>query len=209
MAVWYEHMVAWSQIYGVNQSEWHVDMNKQVECKSYHIVCALRYHVKALFASCPVSLCPTNELFYSSIEQGSDDPKYRRNTLNTLFRPRITSLCHDVCDTFMSRFSALAWTSMLNTKHIWFGMNKDFIEIWREFIPNVPVFTPKYGMIFTHAFPWCRTVYAVRLTPLAVAHEYACLIVRGYKTAETKMIAHLKKMCGRYVVLYANQLPRM
>ena len=39
--------------------------------------------------------------------------------------------------------------------------------------------------------------------------EYACLIVRGYKTAETKMTAHLKKMCGRYVVLYANQLPRM
>ena len=39
--------------------------------------------------------------------------------------------------------------------------------------------------------------------------EYACLIVRGYKTAETKMTAPLKKMCGRYVVLYANQLPRM
>jgi hypothetical protein len=39
--------------------------------------------------------------------------------------------------------------------------------------------------------------------------EYACLIVRGYKTAETKMSAHLKKMCGRYVVLYAKQLPVM
>jgi hypothetical protein len=67
------------------------------------LVCA-----KALFASCTVSLCPTTELFYSSIEQGSDDLNYRRNTLNTLFRPRITSLCHDVCDTLMSRFSALA-----------------------------------------------------------------------------------------------------
>jgi hypothetical protein len=58
---------------------------------------------------------------------------------------------------------------------------------------------------------WCNTltVYAVRLTVLAVAHEYACLIVRGYKTAETKMTDHLKKMCGRYVVMYAKQLPRM
>jgi hypothetical protein len=65
-------------------------------------------HARALFASCPVSLCPTSELFYSSIEQGSDHLNYRRNTLNTLFRPRITSLCHDVCDTLMSRFSALA-----------------------------------------------------------------------------------------------------
>jgi hypothetical protein len=59
---------------------------------------------------------------------------------------------------------------------------------------------------------WCNTltVYAVRLTALAVAHQNACLIVRGYKTAETKMTAHLKKMCRRYVVLYAKcQLPRM
>jgi hypothetical protein len=72
------------------------------------------YHAKALFASCPVSLCPTTELFYSSIEQGSDDLNYRRNTLNTLFRPRITSLCHDVCDTLMSWFSALAqWRGRL------------------------------------------------------------------------------------------------
>jgi hypothetical protein len=63
---------------------------------------------KVLFTSCPVSLCPTTELFYSSIEQGSDDLNYRRNSINTLFRPRITSLCHDVCDTLMSRFSALA-----------------------------------------------------------------------------------------------------
>jgi hypothetical protein len=64
---------------------------------------------KAIFASCPVSLCPRTELFYSSIEQGSDDLNHSRNTLNTLFRPRITSLCHDVYDTLMSRFSALAW----------------------------------------------------------------------------------------------------
>ena len=42
------------------------------------------------------------------MKRGSDNPKYRRNTLNTLFRPRTTSLCHDVCDTLMSRFSALA-----------------------------------------------------------------------------------------------------
>jgi len=50
----------------------------------------------------------TTEHFYSSIEQGLDDLNYRRNTLNTLFRPRITSLCHDVCDTLMSRFISLA-----------------------------------------------------------------------------------------------------
>ena len=72
----------------------------------------LRMPAKALFATCPVSLCPTTELFYSSIEQGSDDLNYRRNTLNTLFRPRITSLCHDVCDTLMSRFSALAMPAL-------------------------------------------------------------------------------------------------
>jgi hypothetical protein len=42
---------------------------------------------------------------------------------------------------------------------------------------------------------------------LPVAHEYACLMVRGYKTAETKTTAHLKKMGGQYVVLYASQLP--
>jgi hypothetical protein len=30
------------------------------------------------------------------------------------------------------------------------------------------------------------TVYAVRLKALPVAHEYACLMVRAYKTAETK-----------------------
>lgn len=42
---------------------------------------------------------------------------------------------------------------------------------------------------------------------LPVAHEYACLMVRGYKTAETKKTAHLKCMRGQYVVLYASQLP--
>jgi hypothetical protein len=30
------------------------------------------------------------------------------------------------------------------------------------------------------------TVYAGRLMALPVAHEYACLMVGGYKTAETK-----------------------
>jgi hypothetical protein len=45
---------------------------------------------------------------YSSIETGWDHPNIGRNTLNTLFRPRTISLCHDVCDTLMSRFSALA-----------------------------------------------------------------------------------------------------
>ena len=56
---------------------------------------------------------------------------------------------------------------------------------------------------------WCNelTVYAVRLMALPVAHEYACLMVRGYKTAETKKTTHLKCMHGQYVVLYASQLP--
>ena len=53
------------------------------------------------------------------------------------------------------------------------------------------------------------TVYAVRLTALAVAHEYACLIVRGCKTAETRTTSQLKDMCGLYIVLYAKQLPLM
>jgi hypothetical protein len=42
---------------------------------------------------------------------------------------------------------------------------------------------------------------------LPVAHEYTCLMVPGYKSPETKKIAHLKCMRGRYVVLYASQLP--
>jgi hypothetical protein len=52
-------------------------------------------------------------------------------------------------------------------------------------------------------------VFAVRLTAQPFTHEYACLIVRGYKTAETRKTVHLKNMCGRYVVLYAKQLHRM
>ena len=58
---------------------------------------------------------------------------------------------------------------------------------------------------------WCNalTVYAVSLTALAVEHEYACLIVRGYKTAETRTTSQLKDMCGLYIVLYAKQLPLM
>jgi hypothetical protein len=42
---------------------------------------------------------------------------------------------------------------------------------------------------------------------LPVAHEYACLMVREYETAETKKTAHLKNICGRYLVLYASQVP--
>ena len=36
----------------------------------------------------------------------SEHPKY---TLIILFHPRTISLCHDVCDTLISRLSALAW----------------------------------------------------------------------------------------------------
>ena len=36
------------------------------------------------------------------------NPIQGRNTIKTLFQPRIISLCHDVCDTLMSRFSARA-----------------------------------------------------------------------------------------------------
>ena len=41
-------------------------------------------------------------------------------------------------------------------------------------------------------------------------HEYVCLMVRGYKTAETKKTAHLKNMRGQYIVLYVTEgrLPR-
>ena len=42
---------------------------------------------------------------------------------------------------------------------------------------------------------------------LPVAHEYVCLMVRGYKSTETKTTTHLKKMGGQYVVMYASQLP--
>jgi hypothetical protein len=41
---------------------------------------------------------------------------------------------------------------------------------------------------------------------MPLEHQYACLMVRGYKTAETKKTAHLKGMRGRYVVLYASQV---
>jgi hypothetical protein len=45
---------------------------------------------------------------------------------------------------------------------------------------------------------------------MPLQHEYACLMVRGYKTAETKKTAHLKNMRGRYIVLYVTEgrLPR-
>ena len=36
-------------------------------------------------------------------------------------------------------------------------------------------------------------------------HEYACLMVRGYKRAETKKTAHLKNMRRRYIVLYVTE----
>ena len=36
-------------------------------------------------------------------------------------------------------------------------------------------------------------------------HEYVCLMVRGYKTAETKKTAHLANMRGRYIVLYVTE----
>ena len=45
---------------------------------------------------------------------------------------------------------------------------------------------------------------------MPLQHEYACLMVLGYKTAETKKTAHLKNMRGRYIVLYVTEgrLPR-
>ena len=49
------------------------------------------------------------------------------------------------------------------------------------------------------------TVYSVRLMAMPLQHEYACLMVRGYKTAETKKTAHLKNMCGQYIVLYVTE----
>jgi hypothetical protein len=43
---------------------------------------------------------------------------------------------------------------------------------------------------------WCNelTVYSVRLMAMPLQYEYGCLMVRGYKTAETKKTAHLKNM---------------
>ena len=49
------------------------------------------------------------------------------------------------------------------------------------------------------------TVYSVRLTTLALKYEYGCLMVRGYKKAETKTTSHLKNMHGRYIVLYVTE----
>jgi hypothetical protein len=59
---------------------------------------------------CPVSLCSTTSftIMYCDIESDRTNPIIGKNTLNTLFRPRIISLSHDVCDTLMSQFSALA-----------------------------------------------------------------------------------------------------
>jgi hypothetical protein len=48
----------------------------------------------------------------------------------------------------------------------------------------------------------CNTNLKTRVC--IVWHEYACLMVRGYKTAETKKTAHLKCMRRRYVVMYAS-----
>ena len=73
-----------------------------------HPSAARCYHVKALFASCPASLMSQHELFTLTLKTGKDTPNIDRNTLNTLFRPRIISSCHDVRDTLMSLFSALA-----------------------------------------------------------------------------------------------------
>ncbi len=45
---------------------------------------------------------------------------------------------------------------------------------------------------------------------MPLQHEYGCLTVRGYKTAETKKTAHLKNMRELYIVLYVTEgrLPR-
>ena len=57
---------------------------------------------------------------------------------------------------------------------------------------------------------WCNelTVYTcsiLSLMALPVAYEYACLMVRGYKTAETKKTAHLANMRGRYLLVYVTE----
>jgi hypothetical protein len=36
---------------------------------------------------------------------------------------------------------------------------------------------------------------------MPLKYEYGCLMVRGYKTAETKKTAHLANMRGLYIVL--------
>ena len=40
---------------------------------------------------------------------------------------------------------------------------------------------------------------------MSLKYEYGCLMVRGYKTAETKKTAHFKNMRGRYIVLYVTE----
>ena len=40
---------------------------------------------------------------------------------------------------------------------------------------------------------------------MPLQYEYGCLMVRGYKTAETKKTAHLANMRGRYIVLYVTE----
>ena len=40
------------------------------------------------------------------------------------------------------------------------------------------------------------TVYSVRLMAMPLKRQYGYLMVRGYKTAETKTTAHLKNMRG-------------
>jgi hypothetical protein len=42
---------------------------------------------------------------------------------------------------------------------------------------------------------------------MPLEHEYVCLMVQAYKTADTKKAAHLKNMRGRYIVLYVSQMP--
>ena len=49
------------------------------------------------------------------------------------------------------------------------------------------------------------TVYSVRLMAMPLQYEYGCLMVRGYKTVETKKTAHLANMRGRYIVLYVTE----
>jgi hypothetical protein len=49
------------------------------------------------------------------------------------------------------------------------------------------------------------TVYSVRLMAMPLKYEYGCLMVRGYKKAETKKTAHFKNMRGRYIVLYVTE----
>ena len=49
------------------------------------------------------------------------------------------------------------------------------------------------------------TVYSVRLTTLPLKYKYGCLMVRGYKKAETKTTSHLKNMRGRYILLYVTE----